>query len=303
MARNVTPNGATATKPAAGSVTAFATLDRTSPLPLWAQLEAELRRRLDAGEFDDRFPTDIDLVDTYAVSRNTVREAIRSLNKQGVLHRQRGRGTVIVKREFDQPLGVLYSLFRTIEARGVEQQSIVTSLKRVVEADAAGAIGLPEETELLCLERIRCAGGLPLAFDQAWLPYSIAKKLEVVDFSHTSLYDELAARCGVTPTRGWENITSVAPDRRLREHLQLTHRQPLLRLERGSFDGDQPVEYRLTYIRGENFRLVSEWSNERPATINAEQIETNPNAPRRRGLQSRREPSSDDTAPADGTFG
>ena len=31
-------------------------LDRGSPLPLWAQLRADLRRRLDAGAFDDEFP-------------------------------------------------------------------------------------------------------------------------------------------------------------------------------------------------------------------------------------------------------
>ena len=284
MARKITPRAATETTPAAGAVAPVARLDRTSPLPLWAQLEAELRRRLDAGEFANQFPTDIDLVQTYAVSRNTVREAIRSLNKQGVLDRQRGRGTVIVKREFDQALGVLYSLFRTIEAGGVQQKSIVTSLKRVVEPDAAGAIGLPRDTELLYLERVRCAGGRPLAFDQAWMPYLITKSLEHVDFSHTSLYDELASSCGVTPTRGWEKITSVAPDQRLREQLRLNTRQPLLRLERGSFDGDQPVEYRLTYARGDSFRLVSEWSNERPATINAEHIEPGPHTPRQRRL-------------------
>lgn len=44
------------------------TLDRSSPLPLWAQLEAELRRRLEAGDFDDGFPTDAQLVSRYDVT-------------------------------------------------------------------------------------------------------------------------------------------------------------------------------------------------------------------------------------------
>ena len=50
-------------------------------MPLWAQLEGALKHRLDAGEFDERFPTDIELVDEYGVSRHTVREAIRHLNR------------------------------------------------------------------------------------------------------------------------------------------------------------------------------------------------------------------------------
>ena len=59
-------------------------------MPLWAQLEAELRTRLDEGEFDDGFPTDAQLVSRYGVSRHTVREAIRHLNKTGILKRERG---------------------------------------------------------------------------------------------------------------------------------------------------------------------------------------------------------------------
>ena len=46
-------------------------LDRNSPMPLWAQLESELKRRLDAGEFNERFPTDGELVAEYEVSRHT----------------------------------------------------------------------------------------------------------------------------------------------------------------------------------------------------------------------------------------
>ncbi|MCO4836402.1 MAG: GntR family transcriptional regulator, partial [Acidimicrobiaceae bacterium] len=56
-----------------------ARLDRSSPLPLWAQLETDLRRRLEDGEFDDAFPTDLMLTEAYEVSRHTVREAVRQL--------------------------------------------------------------------------------------------------------------------------------------------------------------------------------------------------------------------------------
>ena len=79
-------------------------LDRTDPMPLWAQLEADLRRRIDVGDFGDgRFPTDLELTEGYEVSRRTAREAIRHLNKTGILKRERGRGTVINRSEFEQP--------------------------------------------------------------------------------------------------------------------------------------------------------------------------------------------------------
>ena len=145
-------------------------LDRSSPLPLWAQLEAELRRRLESGEFENGFPTDLQLTETYEVSRHTVREAVRHLNKTGVLKRERGRGTVVNRTEFEQSLGTLYSLFQSVEATGVEQTSRVLRLEIVTDTIAANQLELPDDAEFVLLERIRLAGGAPLAVDRGLAP-------------------------------------------------------------------------------------------------------------------------------------
>jgi len=135
-------------------------LDRNSPMPLWAQLEAELRRRLEAGEFDEGFfPTDHELTQSYDVSRHTVREAVRHLNKTGLLKRERGRGTVVNRAEFEQSLGTLYSLFQSVESAGVEQNSEVLQLEVVTDTVAASHLDLAEDTQLVLLARLRMAGG------------------------------------------------------------------------------------------------------------------------------------------------
>src|ERR1700731_3642831 len=92
-------------------------VDRTNPLPLWAQLHEDLRRRLGTGAFTQHFPTELELVEQYAVSRHTVREALRRLRDSGVLDSARGRGTWIAQPPIEQPLGSLYSLFQEVEAR------------------------------------------------------------------------------------------------------------------------------------------------------------------------------------------
>ena len=43
-------------------------VDRHSPMPLWAQLRDDLRRRLEAGSFDGAFPGELALVAEYAVT-------------------------------------------------------------------------------------------------------------------------------------------------------------------------------------------------------------------------------------------
>ena len=239
----------------------MAALDRSNPLPLWAQLEAELRTRLEAGEFDDGFPTDAQLVNRYGVSRHTVREAIRNLNKTGILKRERGRGTIVNRAEFEQPLGGLYSLFRSIEAAGVTQTSQVLQVCATTDAKAANHLGLDEDTDLFFLERIRFAAEQPLAVDRAWLPLSLAEPLLDADFSRTALYDELERARGVRPNRGWERLAPVLPSFSDRERLELKRNDAAFFLERLGQHGDEVIEWRTTTIRGDRYRFVADWSS------------------------------------------
>ncbi len=230
-------------------------------MPLWAQLEVELRRRLESGEFDDGlFPTDLELTAAYEVSRHTVREAIRHLNKAGVLKRERGKGTVINRAEFEQSLGTLYSLFQSVESAGVDQTSKVLTLDTVTDPVAAAQLGLPEDSPLVFLERLRLAGGAPLAIDRAWLPESVAGSLLQVSWEHTALYAELAAAGAPVPNRGWERLTPIIPAPADRVQLGLRKNDAAFFLERlGCRDG-QSIEWRHTIIRGDRYRFVTDWS-------------------------------------------
>jgi GntR family transcriptional regulator len=233
------------------------TLDRNNPMPLWAQLETALKQRLDAGEFNERFPTDNELVEEYQVSRHTVREAIRHLNRSGILRRERGRGTVVNRSEFEQPLGALYSLFGSIESSGAVQRSKVLELREVVDPAVAGHLGIADDTPLLYLERLRFADDDPLAIDRAWLPMGIAAPLMASNFERTALYDELEKKCGIRPDAGWERIAPLLPCPDERALLSMRRGEAAFFLERLSTANDSPVEWRTTTIRGDRYRYVS----------------------------------------------
>ena len=54
--------------------------DRSNPLPLWAQVCGDLRRRIEFGEFAAGFPGELSLTEEYEVSRHTIREALREVD-------------------------------------------------------------------------------------------------------------------------------------------------------------------------------------------------------------------------------
>ena len=104
-------------------------LDMSNPMPLWAQLVAELRRRLGAGDFDERFPTEAELVVAFGVSRATVREAIRRLRGDGLLDARRGSGTFVVRRQLDAPILGTSGLAQAITAAGLVEASRVLRIE------------------------------------------------------------------------------------------------------------------------------------------------------------------------------
>lgn len=239
---------------------AMQALDRSNPLPLWAQLEADLRRRMATGDLEVRLPPEPQLAEDYAVSRQTVREAVRRLQEAGLLRRERGRGTFVAERELVQPLGVVYSLFRNVEAQGVTQTSDVRALDRRRDPTAAGRLGIAPDADLVYLERLRRADGTPLALDRVWMPAAVAAPLLEADFHHTALYDELARRCNVRVDNGWERVRAVMPSRAERDLLDVGPRAAAFAIERVGRAQGRTVEVRTTLVRGDSYSLLIEWS-------------------------------------------
>lgn len=233
-------------------------LDRASPVPLWAQLEAELRRRLAAGDFAHRFPTDRELVETYKISRHTARDAVDRLCTDGLLERRRGRGT-FVRQEVERPAGALFSLFRAVEAQGARQTIEVRELAERTDPDAAAELELDECAPLILIDRIRRADGEPLVVERLWLPADIARPLLGADLADGVVYQHLARLCGVSIVSGWERIRPSVPLPEEREALNMSEGTAVFTIERMSRSIDRRIEWRVSKVRGDRYSFVTTW--------------------------------------------
>lgn len=234
--------------------------DRRSPLPLWSQVSEDLRRRIDSGEFGDHFPGELALTEEYEVSRHTIREALRVLRSEGLVHSERGRASTVEARSFTQDIGSLYSLFNTLEEQGASHRNDVRRQMITRNPTVAATIGVPSTSDLVVIERLRFAHGVPLALDSAWMPADIAHPLLTSDLTTTGLYFHLERECGITVDSGQETITAMVPPAHVAELLEIPAQSAVHYIERIAFADDSPVEWRETYIRGDRFRLEVEWS-------------------------------------------
>ncbi|MBY8863798.1 GntR family transcriptional regulator [Nocardia sp. CA2R105] len=120
---------------------------------LWSTVLADLRTRLDAGEFTERFPSDRELVAHYGVSRHTVREAVRRLDM--IERRPRVGGLVRT------PPTVLRRLLDTLTALGV-QTSRTTTTGEHHSVEIAGRLDRAPRTLLTVHTAVLRADGGPL---------------------------------------------------------------------------------------------------------------------------------------------
>ncbi len=228
-------------------------------MPLWAQLLADLRRRVEGGELAEDFPGEQELASAYAVSRNTVREAMRRLRADGTVVAGRGRRPRLGD-QIRQPLGAFYSLFESVRAAGLEQRNVVRRLERLTAPAPAARLGLDPSTPLVHLERLRLADGEPLALDRIWVPAAAGEPLLGAHLADSGFYEELARLCGVRLTGGEEHLRAVVPTASQRRLLHIPSSTAAFAIDRLGRVGDAAFEWRETLVRSDRFSVVAAFS-------------------------------------------
>jgi GntR family transcriptional regulator len=68
--------------------------------PMYRQIADDLRIKIESGEIASgaRLPTEIELMEQYKASRNTVRDAVRLLTTRGLVEARAGQGTFVAEK-------------------------------------------------------------------------------------------------------------------------------------------------------------------------------------------------------------
>ncbi|MDQ1498084.1 MAG: GntR family transcriptional regulator, N-acetylglucosamine utilization regulator [Actinomycetota bacterium] len=236
------------------------TLEPSSPLPLYHQLERVLAERIAEGRYRDGFPGDLDLAAEFSVSRGTVRQALERLARSGLIVRHQGRGS-FVAAPLEYPLGRFYRFAHEMQVRGIPESSRVLA-RGVVRAPAAvaAALGLARGGRLLRIVRLRLAGDRPLLLETSHLPDDVGAPLRFADLSAGSMYD-LLEESGVHLSRVTEEVHPVSLRAEEAEPFGLPSGAPAFAVERIALAGERPVEHRLVLAPGDRVTLTASWGN------------------------------------------
>lgn len=146
-------------------------LDHFGPLPMWFQVAQILADAIAAGVIPvaSQLESEARFAERLRISRPTMRRAMQELVDRGLVVRRRGIGTQVVRRT--PPQSGLTSLYGDLLAAGRTPSTTVVSVERVpADTAVAEALEVPDGAEVVQIERIRAADGVPVAVLVNWLP-------------------------------------------------------------------------------------------------------------------------------------
>lgn len=238
-------------------------IDRESYVPLYIQVMDAVQEYIEQGdaEPDEKLPGEPELCRMFDVSRTVIRQALRELEHEGLIVREKGRGTFVAEPKIRESLfQELTGFYQDMEAKGhppvsdVLKQEIVAAPRRI-----AGFLELQIGAPVIQIDRVRYVDDEPIVFVTTYLPYELCPKLLEADLAHASLYAFLEEEYEIVIARGRRILEAVPANEREAQLLQVDEGDPLVLIDSVSYLADgTPIEYFHALHRGDRSRFEVE---------------------------------------------
>jgi GntR family transcriptional regulator len=208
-----------------------AMLQKGSTVPIYLQLQNLIREQIDHGAWQpgEAIPSEHTLVRQFGIARMTVRQALDGLLREGLLIRERGRGTYVAGPRVERELTRMHSFTEDMRTRGMVPSARLLA-REVVPAPAAVSedLRLGKREAVIHLQRLRLADHLPMALETSYLNYDLCRAVLDADLESGSLYVFLQETVGLRLSYASQELEAALPDPPAAELLEMSRRQPVL---------------------------------------------------------------------------
>ena len=237
-------------------------INRASPLPLYHQLYELLRGQILSGRWQpgDILPPESELIETYEVSRTTVRQVLDMLVNEGLIYRQRGRGSFVSHPTVEQTLVRIISFTDDMRQRGFEAGTEVIASDLVpAPSDIARRLEVKPGEELARIKRLRLADGEPMSVEESFLVHRHCPGILAGDYARNPLRVALLEDHGIRWSYARQRIRAILAPAELARLLAVEPDSALLFIERVSFSqANIPVEFLWITYRADRYSLYCE---------------------------------------------
>lgn len=253
-------------------------VDRSATAPLYYQLKQWLSNRILSGELGPgaQLPGELELCERFGVSRGVVRQALTELRYEGLIERERGKGTFVSMPKTAE--GLISGLRGLADDAALRGQRVESTVLLLIETPASVAIArsldLAPGDPVVELERVRALDGEPHVLVMTYLPAAMVPGLAERDLSGSeSLYRILREEYGLAIVSSLRRVEATVAGAREARLLGIERGDPLLVLRSiGYTTGRRPFDCFIAYHRGDRSAFEAELSSPGVSTSRFERV-------------------------------
>ena len=235
-------------------------LDRSSPVPMWHQIELALAQDIRTGALSPgaRLPSEAAVAARFGVHRHTARRALATLAEKGTLRIRRGLGTFVEEGVIVYPISDRTRFTATLEAQHrLASHDLLGTAEEPAPGPVAEALGLPPGSALTRLDTLGRADGVPVSLAATWFPATRFPGLAAL-YGDLRSVTAVLARYGVADyLRRSTRVVAAMPSEPEAALLRQSRRTPVLAVE--SVDQDtagQAISFSRVRFAGERVQVV-----------------------------------------------
>ncbi|PCK19863.1 phosphonate metabolism transcriptional regulator PhnF [Bacillus pumilus] len=234
-------------------------IDKQSPIPMYHQIMENLKKQIEDGTLapDTLIPSEREYAERFGISRMTVRQALSNLVNEGYLYREKGKGTFVSRKKFEQPLQGLTSFTEDMRQRGLKASSQLIDFKRIACPEhLRPALQLSNSEPVYELKRIRLANDEPMAIETSYIPKIFAGDLTKAHLTG-SLYEYIENNTGLAIAHAKQELEANVASKDEAHLLSISTGAPVLSITRTTYlQNDLPFEFVLSVYRGDRYKLI-----------------------------------------------
>lgn len=232
---------------------------KNNPAPLYYQIKQILLETIENGELKpgELVPTEKALCELQGVSKITVNKAIMELVNEGVLYREKGKGTFVAQPKEKHQLNQLKGFTEEMKEKGLDTDVKILSFHtREATKQIKSALNMKEkDNKIIEITRLRISDNSPVAIETAWISYNLFSDMTREMIEGKSLYSIFREKYGYYPKRAKQTVEPIL----LNDYESMLLGRPssslALMFQRNTYIEDgTPIEYTKAIYRSDKYK-------------------------------------------------
>ncbi|MRS13926.1 GntR family transcriptional regulator [Enterobacteriaceae bacterium RIT691] len=227
--------------------------------PMYRQIADALRGQIQRGELKpgDALPTESALQEAFAVSRVTVRQALKQLTSETIIESIQGSGSYVKEERVNYDIYQLTSFYEKLADRNVETHSDVKVFEAIdASPELAENLDVSEGEKIWHVKRVRFIQQKPVTLEETWMPLALFPDLtwQVMENSKYHFIEQVKK---LVIDRSEQEIVPIMPTEEAVALLGLDPGRPILeKISRGYLHDGRVFEYSRNTFKSDHYKFT-----------------------------------------------